>query len=291
VSHPVQPPGRPSRTRRGPLRRYLEARGVLGDHATPAATVRLRAADGVRLTASYLPGPSDARLAVLVAHGFAANRRKPAYARLADGLAREAPVLALDLRGHGRSDGRSTWGDHEAEDIAAGVAWLQRFGHDRVVLVGVSMGATAVLHAGSRGAPIAGLMAVSAPAWFRDQPETAPMVRLQQLWHSRVQRAVLRWAVGVHLGAPDEWRSPPHPAEMARTLRCPLLVVHGEDDAYFPMGDAEALVAARGDGAVLWREPAGFGHAEDGLTDAMVDRLTTAIATLGTTGRFPAASR
>jgi uncharacterized protein len=290
VSHPVQPPARPSRTRRGPVRRYLETRGVLGDHATAAATVPLRATDGVRLAASYLPGPADAQVAVLLAHGFAANRRKPAYAQLADGLARVAPVLSLDLRGHGRSAGRSTWGDREADDVAAGVAWLRGFGHDRVVLVGASMGATAVLHAASRGSPIAGLVAVSAPAWFRDQPETAAMVRLQGLWHSPVQRALLRWVVGVHLGGPDEWRSPPHPAEMATALRCPMLVVHGTDDAYFPMGDAEALVAARGNGAVLWREPAGFGHAEDGLTEPMVDRLTDAIATLGATGRFPAAT-
>ena len=145
----VHPPA-PDLPRRGPLRRFLEVRGVVGGHAVDHVQARLRAEDGTRLAGSYLPG-SGGEAAVLLAHGFAANRRKPAYARLADGLASRLPVLSLDLRGHGGSAGWCTLGDREAMDVDAGVAWLRSMGHRVVIAVGLSMGGTAVLHAASGG--------------------------------------------------------------------------------------------------------------------------------------------
>jgi uncharacterized protein len=48
------------------------------------------------------------------------------------------------------------------------------------------------------------------------------------------------------------------------------------------------LVAARGDGAVLWEEPSGFGHAEDGITAGFVAALGDAIVEVEARGRFPA---
>src|SRR5690606_15181145 len=97
----IAPAAAPWPPRRGPVRRYLEARGVLGGHAAAHSHTRLVAADGTHLAGTLLAGPADAPGAVLLLHGFAANRRKPAYARLADGLSRACGVLALDLRGHG----------------------------------------------------------------------------------------------------------------------------------------------------------------------------------------------
>jgi uncharacterized protein len=286
VSAHVQPELRVAR-RRGPVRRYLETRGVLGGHRVPHVLTRLTTADGIRLAGSYLPGPSGADAAVLLLHGFGASRRKPAYARLADGLSVRVPVLTLDLRGHGGSAGLSTFGDREAVDVAAGVDWLHAFGHRRVVVVGLSMGATAALHAAWAGAPVDALAVVSAPAYFRDQADSPATRRLEALWESPLRRRLVRYVVGISLGGPELWSSPPDPALMAADLTVPLLVVHGADDAYFPPDDADALAAAGGDGAVVWHEPAGFGHAEDGITSAFVDRLGAAIVEVAATGRFP----
>jgi uncharacterized protein len=273
--------------RRGPVRRYLETRGVLGGHEVDHAHTRLRSADGTLLEGTYLPGPAQAPAAVLLLHGFAANRRKPAYARLADGLAERVPVLALDLRGHGGSGGHSTLGDREAEDVLAGVAWLRRFGHERVVLLGLSMGGTAALHAASLGAEVGGIVAVSAPAWFRDPPHSGPLRRLHAIWESPLQRRAMQALVGVTLAGPEGWSGPPHPAVMAAAITSPLLVVHGADDAYFPASDGEDLVAAAAGPATLWAEPAGFGHAEDGVTPGFVDALGRAVLGLVEQGRFP----
>jgi uncharacterized protein len=224
---------------------------------------------------------------VLLAHGFAANRRKPAYARLADGLASRLPVLALDLRGHGGSAGWCTLGDREALDVEAGVAWLHAMGHRRVVVVGLSMGGTAVLHAASNGLEVEGVVTISAPARFRDEPENDPTRRLKRIWESPSQRQMMRFGLGVRLAGPARWRRPEHPVLMAARVRVPTLVVHGEDDAYFPVADAEGLASAVAGPARLWMEPAGFGHAEDGLTPAFVDALGGAIQVALVDGEFP----
>ncbi len=252
------------------------------------------AADGTRLAATFLPGPAAGRCAVLLAHGFAANRRKPAYAWLAEELSARCGVLTLDLRGHGGSGGVSTLGDVERLDVAAGAEWLRAQEVGPIVLVGASMGGTAVLHAAARArVPPAAVVTISAPGWFRPTPPPGPMQALDRLWRSPMRRAALRAVLGVRLAGPQRWSGPPHPVELAGALGVPLLAVHGQDDPYFPLGDATALVAASGEGSLAWHRPDGFGHAEDGFTGDFARELAAAIVGVVGTGRFvaPAAER
>lgn len=267
-------------TQRGPLRRALETRGWVGNFDRPHDHVRLRATDGTRLAATWVPAGRPTDRAVVVAHGFAANRRKPSYVRLAEHLATDTSVLSVDLRGHGGSDGRCTLGDAEAADVAGAVRWARLAGHAHVTALGTSMGATAALGAAAGRASAAGgrpdaVVVISGPAWYRDPPDTEPLQRLHALWRSPVARTALRYGLGVDLAGPVGWTRPPHPVDLAAQVRSPLLVVHGADDAYFPPGDADALAAAA-DG-VVWHEPAGFGHAEDGFLPPFLQRLAVAV--------------
>jgi uncharacterized protein len=289
ITQPAEEVTVPHPRRRGLLRRYLEVRGTVGGIRHPELVARLRTADGVTLRGSYLAAPDLAAsdVAVLLAHGFMANRHKPSYARLAEGIARRLPVLSLDMRGHGASGGRSTLGDREAMDVEAGAAWLRGVGHQRVVAIGASMGATSVLHAASRGLPLTGVVTISAPALFRMPPHGRSLAQLHEVWHSPWKRRVLRAGFGVALDGPEAWSYPPHPEEMVRSIEAPLLFVHGDDDTYFPSDDADLLSRGAKAAAVVWHEPTGFGHAEDGLTPAFVARLVGAVAEVASTGRFP----
>lgn len=272
--------------RRGPVRALLETRGLIGGHRGAHLHVTVQADDGIALAATWLPGPHGTAPAVVLAHGFAAHRRKPSYARLADRLAAHVHVLSLDLRGHGDSAGQTTLGDREALDVAGGVAWLRDRGHDRVVVVGASMGATSVLHALARGTRVEAAVAISAPARLEEDPATEAMQRLKRHWDSPVSRLGMRAALGVRVVPPGRWRNPGHPQDFAATVTVPLLVVHGRDDAYFPVADAHALAAAAS-ASRLWLEPAGFGHAEDGFSPVFADRLAAGIVTAVTAGAFP----
>lgn len=223
---------------------------------------------------------------MVLLHGFSAHSRKPRYAWLADELATSFTVLAPDLRGHGRSGGASGLGSDEHLDVAAAVQHLRERNHDWIAVVGVSMGATSAAHAAVRGVSRDATVLVSGPGFIEMEPRTRPMQQLRALWRSAAGRGALRAATGVRVVHPRRWQPPPDPAEAVTHLDGPLLVVHGEDDHYFPPDHAEAVVAAAAE-AVLWREP-DFGHAEDGFEDPFGRRLADALRHALRTGAFPA---
>ena len=285
---------------KGPLRRLLDVRGFVPGFEVPHRDVSFQTRDGVRLAASYLPGPasSAATPAVIVLHGFGSHRRKPAYAFLAERLSVSAAVLAVDLRGHGQSGGWSTLGLAETLEAAAAAAWLRREGHRWIGILGVSMGATAALRAAgtATGGTYDAVCTISAVArWGRR--DTPAMRQLTKAVTVAGYRQAYRAALGVRIAAsawpdtspaadPRHW--PLQPVEAAgRIAPTPLLVVHGVDDHYFGPDEALALQAAAGPGAMLWLEPPGFGHAEDGLTPAFVGRLRRALDTVASTGVWP----
>lgn len=282
-----RPPAGPPGPRRTVLHAWAETRGWLGGHTAASRTVDLRAADGVPLRASLLPGPAPrGGPAVVLLHGFNAHSRKPRYAWLADELATRFTVLAPDLRGHGTSGGHSGLGSHEHHDVAAAVAHVRDRGHDWVAIVGVSMGATSAAHAAVHGVDRDATVLVSGPGFIEEAPSTRPMQQLQRVWRSAAGRGALRATTGVRIVHPREWEPPPHPADAVAHLDSPLLVVHGDDDHYFPPEHAESVAAAASN-AVLWREPE-FGHAEDGFTGPFGRRLTDALRQAHRTGSFPA---
>lgn len=286
---------------RSSLARFLHVRGFVPGFGVEHRDLTLRTRDGIRLAATYLPGPAGppaAVPAVLVAHGFGAHRRKPAYAYLAEELSSVAAVLTVDLRGHGESGGDSTLGLAETLDVAAAAAWLRRHGHAWVGLIGVSMGATAVLRqAGTAPAKaydaVCTISAVS--RWgLRDSPAMEHLTKAVTIAaHRRAYRAVLGIRIAVRAwpdaspGA-DTAAWPVQPIEAVRGVApTPLLVVHGEDDHYFGPQEAVALHGAAGKPATLWLEPPGFGHAEDGFTPAFVQRLAAAVSFVSEHGTWP----
>lgn len=269
-----------------PVARLRDVWGLGPGFTEPTREVTLRTRDDVELAASLLAGHRDP--AVVVAHGFGADRRKTPYVRLAERLAVEHAVLSVDLRGHGQSRGRSTLGDREALDLRAAVAWLRARGHGWVAVVGTSMGGTAALRcaAGPGDGPFDAVCVISAPAEFVSNG-SAPVRALSTMVTSTTWRMVVERALRVRVAR--GWGDPADAVRLAdRVAPTPLLLVHGADDHYFPPDHAERLRAAAGPHAVVWVEPDGFGHAEDGLTGAFLDRLAAAMTACRRDGRFAA---
>ncbi|MFC7218683.1 alpha/beta hydrolase [Streptomyces polyrhachis] len=238
----------------------------------------LLAEDGTAIEAVYVPGPVGVP-AIVVAHGFTGSVDRPAVRRAVEVFGRYAPVVAFSFRGHGRSGGRSTVGDLEVQDLAAAVAWARRLGHGRVVTVGFSMGGSVVVrHAalhrgdggGRTGAHADAVVAVSAPArWY--YRGTAPMRRLHWAVELPVGRVVSRVALRTRIAARRWDPVPLSPVAAAPLITAPLLIVHGDRDAYFPLDHPRSLAAAA-PGAELWVE-AGFGHAENAAPEALLERV------------------
>lgn len=269
------------------------AGATAGPGAAAATHGMVTTADGERLDVLHLvrssPSPDPLDLAAVVAHGFTGSFTRPAVRAVADALARHAGVVAVDQRGHGGSSGLTTMGDREVLDVDAAVAHARALGYRRVVTVGWSMGGSSVLrHAALVGATVHGhpvtervdaVVSVSATSrWFvRD---TAPMRRVHRLVETRTGRVAARRLLGVRIDPAGWVVTPASPLELVAAIApTPLLVVHGDRDHYFTLEHPRALAAAAGEPVELWEVP-GFGHAEEGVTPELLDRLGAHLATL-----------
>ena len=171
-------PGPPGR------RRLRDGRGaVAGGGRTGVATVGAQLPAGAPLPAARAPAAAAVGRRHAPVRGVGArpgrcdrHRRRgarllelvaqPGGPRRVDQLSTWAHVVALDLRGHGRSAGRSTFGVAEPADVAAAVAAGRALAPGLpVVALGISLGGASALFAAGGGSPLAGVIAVSAPAW------------------------------------------------------------------------------------------------------------------------------
>ena len=237
----------------------------------------LTASDGIPISAVHVPGSSD--LCLVVVHGFTGSWREDRVQKVIGRLAAYGGVVALDMRGHGRSGGSTTVGDEEILDVAAAVAWARDLGYERVVPVGFSLGGAVVLRESALMADgpgrVDGVVSVSAPAFWYYRG-----TRIMRVAHFMVEtrpgRLLMR-AGGTRI-SPKGWAQP-HPiapAEAAGMLSgIPLLVVHGDVDHYFPLEHPRAIHQAAVRSGVrtdLWIEH-GFGHAESSVSTEVLDRI------------------
>ncbi|MEO9139817.1 MAG: alpha/beta fold hydrolase [Jatrophihabitans sp.] len=233
--------------------------------------VTLRTSDDVRLAAIYwdLGGHE---LACVVAHGFTGSSRNAAVQHICDALVGHGlAVLAPDFRGHGRSGGLGTAGDLEVHDVAAAVGWLRSAGYRRVAVLGWSMGGSAVIRHAGLGGDADAVVSVSAPGtWF--ERGTRSMRVVHWMFEKRTGRTATRLLRRTRI-SPQGWEQvPAAPAEVAGGIApTPFLLVHGEQDRYFPLRHVEALSTAA-PGATVWIE-SGMGHAEVATTDDLLARI------------------
>ncbi|OEU97158.1 hypothetical protein AN217_03845 [Streptomyces qinglanensis] len=123
------------------------------------------------------------------------------------------------------------------------------------------------------------VVAVSAPArWY--YRGTAPMRRLHWAIQHPLGRLVSRYGLRTRVHHRD-WDPVPLPpvAAVPRIAPVPLLVVHGDQDPYFPVDHPLSLAeAADPEACELWLRP-GFGHAENAADAALLDRIGSWAAT------------
>lgn len=253
------------------------ARGRRDAFTLPHVQFWCDTADDVRLAGTLLGSPATDDTVVVLVHGFMGYRTKRPWRALAEGLAERTAVATFDLRGHGQSQGACSGGELEVQDVQAVVDLMRARGFKRIVTVGGSLGGIAVLGQAAAARDIDAVVAISTPAFWASS-QTKAVRRATWLFTSPVGRALARGVMGttISLG----WGNPPPPADVVGKIApVPLLIVHGEDDHFFPASDARALYERAGDPKRLLLLPA-FGHAEDGFTPAFADLLSREIASL-----------
>lgn len=215
-----------------------------------AANVRFASRDGSAQISAWYSRPARCHAAVVFVHGkdtCRGNELKSDCTALAGALGRAGiALLRIDLRGHGTSSAaRLTYGQNEKQDVLGAVDWLQAQGHDRIGLLGASMGAASALLAAAEEPAVVALVADSAFADF------ATMIERQYGKLCKLPRCFLPGALAVSRLLTGVDLSHVSPVRAAAALRGrPVLVIHSEGDRFIPVADGRAIAAACG--AHLW---------------------------------------
>jgi uncharacterized protein len=207
-----------------------------------AEDVRIVTADGSRLHGWFLPAVGNAKGTVLHLHGNAANvsNHLPLVSWLP---ARGYNVLMVDYRGFGRSEGKPSL-DGVVDDAAAALVYLRTrpdVDATRLIMFGQSIGGATALRLLARDARGVRLGVIdSAFASYRgiarDATAGGPLAPIAAL------------TVGV-LPGPDK-----DPITALKSIRVPLIFVHGARDTIIAAVNSEKLHAAAS-GSQHWSVP------------------------------------
>ena len=198
----------------------------------------LTTTDGLELAGRRWLTSSTPVASAVIVHGFSASSECPNVEALAEALHGDGfDVVSYDARGHGRSPGESTLGDHEQHDVAAAVE-LARARTPHVVLVGASMGAIATLRYAVSDPELAGVVSVSCPARWR-LPRNVRGVAAAAMTRTGLGRRLTARLSGVRVAA--RWTAPVPPIDLVGRLEVPVVFVHGTIDRFIPTRDAADL--------------------------------------------------
>jgi len=200
-------------------------------------TLWLNTPKGKNLFAWFLPVNRQSPVIVIL-HGWGASAglmlplATPFYRRGYN-------VLLLDARNHGRSDadGHSSL-PRFAEDLRVALAFLRThpaLHNGKLILMGHSVGAGAVLYEASLRQDISAVISLSAfahPDWvMRRQLKLFP---LPSCLISGILQYI-QWIIGVRFEGIA-------PMNTACKVSCPVLLVHGKNDKTVPVSDARAIL-------------------------------------------------
>lgn len=158
----------------------------------PAREVRFDAEDGVTVVGELRPAADASAPLIVLVHQLSTNRAE--WAPLLERLREGAPVatLAIDMRGHGesteRGDDAVSWQDFETEDwmrvpddVRAAVDHVREhesLSPSRVILVGSSIGSSAVIVAAADEPTVHAVVALSPGRAYRGVDAMNPLTRL-----------------------------------------------------------------------------------------------------------------
>ena len=189
--------------------------------------------DGVELRGWLFPARGPVKGTVVFLHGRNQNRDAGiVVARRLVPLGFE--VLAYDSRAHGLSGGKySTFGYYEKRDVSRAIDFL---GAERVVLVGMSLGAAVAIQAAAEDPRVAGVVAVSS---FSSMEEIVRAQIPRFVGDGQVQAALreVEHRASMHVKDADS-------VEAARHVRVPVLLLHGDLDAFTPIAHTRRIYSA-----------------------------------------------
>ncbi len=214
----------------------------------PRAKVRFANALGVELNGVLetpeLPADTRAAYYALFAHCFTCGKDSLASHHISTALARLGiAVLRFDFSGLGESEGDYGAGGFGAdvEDLIAAADWLAREHGAPSLLIGHSLGGTAVLHAAARLDYVVAVATIGAPAVAKHAlAQIKPFVDAAESTHDRVEVELGRRRFSLTRRFIEELAAADDPSVIGQ-IGAALLVMHAPGDTVVGIGEAHRI--------------------------------------------------
>ena len=242
--------------------------------AVECEPVEILSHDGLRLFGRYYHVADGAPLHIQL-HGYRSYAMRDFCGINSLSRTLGCNTLVVDQRAHGKSEGHTiTFGIKERQDCLLWTEYAaRRFGRETpIFLSGVSMGAATVLMATALPLPenVAGVIA--------DCPYSSPRAIIRRVIGYMQLPVTLAYPLVVFAGmlfGNIFGLSRASAVEAVRLARCPILLIHGEDDTFVPCDMSREIQAARPD-LIRLETFAGADHVMSYMTDVERYRKITA---------------
>lgn len=200
--------------------------------ALPHREFSITSFDGLTLRGKYYEHTPGAPIELMM-HGYRGDAERDLCGGVQRSFALGRNALIVDQRGCGKSDGHTiTFGVNEHRDCLAWVDFMiKRFGPDvKIILTGISMGASTVLMAAGRELPknVIGVLADCGFTCARDIIQT--VIREMGL-PPKLAYPFVKLGARIY----GHFDIDEYPAiEAVKNCKVPVIFYHGEDDAYVP---------------------------------------------------------
>ncbi|MBQ4527492.1 MAG: alpha/beta hydrolase [Clostridia bacterium] len=198
--------------------------------------------DGLKLVGNYYESCEGAPLFIFF-HGYRSSALRDGSGGFWHLTKKGYNVLLVDQRSHGKSDGRTiSFGINERRDCISWINYvINRFGKDvKIILMGVSMGASTVLMASEQGLPdnVKGIVAdcgYSSPK--KIIKSEIKQMKMPACILYPLAKLSARIFGGFNLDGADTCMA-------VSKCSVPILIIHGEGDRFVPYYMAKEIVDA-----------------------------------------------
>ena len=197
----------------------------------PHEKVEIRSDDGLILRGKYYEYAPGAPIELMF-HGYRGNAERDLSGGVARCFALQRSVLMVDQRSCGESEGKTiTFGIKEHKDCLRWVDFaVKRFPDCKIILTGISMGATTVLMAAGNPLP-ENVIGVLADCGFTSAKEIMMEVIRQMGLPPKLSYPFVKLGALIFGGFnPDSGSA----LEAAKNIRVPVIFYHGDADDFVP---------------------------------------------------------
>ena len=200
--------------------------------AMPHEDITVRSFDGLTLWGRYFEYAPDSPIELMF-HGYRGRADRDLCGGVQRCFALGRSALIVDLRACGSSQGHTiTFGIHESRDCHTWLEYMvKRFGPDRkIILTGISMGASTVLMAASKELP-ENVIGVLADCGFTSAKAIIQKVIRQMKLPPRLSYPFVKLGARLYGGFSLDQSSA---IESVKNSKVPVIFFHGENDDFVP---------------------------------------------------------